>query len=90
MTCPYSAHIVVHHTQREVQERMRSDSAEMRELLLKILTNQGELRQVYDMQNAGEHVAEPLMEAGQMVRITFPFQRASIFTTGITGDAAST
>lgn len=72
MTHLYSANIVMNHNQREAHDQMRRDSAEMRELLYQILTNQGEMRQVYDLQIAGEHVAEPIMEAGQNVRISLP------------------
>ncbi|KAF9459539.1 TKL/TKL-ccin protein kinase [Collybia nuda] len=61
-----NANIVLNYNQREAHDRMRSDSAEMRELLHQILTNQGEMRQVYELQTAGEHVAEPIMEAGQI------------------------
>jgi hypothetical protein len=62
-----SAHIISHHFQREATDAHRSDSADMRDLLHQILTSHSELRRVVEMQRAGEHVAEPIMEAGQLV-----------------------
>lgn len=45
------------------------DSMEMRELLHQILTNQQDQQRITDMQRAGDsHVAERIMEAGQIVR----------------------
>jgi len=48
--------------------RMRSDSAEIRELLLNALSVPSERRQIVDMQTSGQHVAEEFMAAGQQVR----------------------
>jgi hypothetical protein len=62
-----SANIVMHDSQRELHDRVCSNGAETRDLIHQILINQGELRQVYEMQNAGQHVAESIMEAGQLV-----------------------
>jgi hypothetical protein len=62
-----SAQIITHHFQRESTDALRSDSVEMRELLFQILTSHADLRRVVEMQGAGEHVAEPIMEAGQHV-----------------------
>jgi hypothetical protein len=45
----------------------RSNTAEMQELLLQILTNTNEMRRVAQMERDGQHVAEPLMYAGQLV-----------------------
>jgi hypothetical protein len=59
----------MHDSQRELHDRVRSNWAETRDLIYQILINQGELRQVYEMQNAGQHVAESIMEAGQVVRL---------------------
>lgn len=42
--------------------------AEMRDLLRQLLSNQGELRQVIELQNSGEHAAELVMLEGQRVR----------------------
>jgi hypothetical protein len=39
----------------------------MRELLYQILTSRQELHHITEMQRAGEHVAEPIMQAGQIV-----------------------
>ena len=50
------------------QERTRSDMAEMRDLLYQLLSNQGELRQVIELQNSGEHAGELVMLEGQRVR----------------------
>ncbi|KAF8163093.1 TKL/TKL-ccin protein kinase [Crassisporium funariophilum] len=57
--------VVLHSTQREMLETMRSNKAEMQELLLQALTNKSETQQIVELQNAGEHVAERFMEAGQ-------------------------
>jgi hypothetical protein len=40
---------------------------EMRELLYTILSSNAELRRVVEMQGNGEHVAESIMAAGQIV-----------------------
>jgi hypothetical protein len=61
------SHIFLHQSQREATEIMRSNTAEMRDLLYQILTSQQEIRNVAEMQYAGEHVAEPIMAAGQLV-----------------------
>jgi hypothetical protein len=53
--------------QREYMNVYRSDSAEIQELLLQILTNTNEMRRVADMERAGQHVAGPIMHAGQLV-----------------------
>jgi len=55
-------------TQRDMLARMRSDSAEIRELLLNALSVPSERRQIVDMQTSGQHVAEEFMAAGQQVR----------------------
>ncbi|KAF8226216.1 TKL/TKL-ccin protein kinase [Tricholoma matsutake] len=61
-----SANIVIYESQRELHDRVRDNSAETRDLIYQILINQGELQQVHEMQNAGEHIAESIMEAGQL------------------------
>ena len=42
--------------------------AEMRDLLHQLLSNQGELLQVIELQNSGEHAGELVMLEGQRVR----------------------
>lgn len=64
-----------------------SDNAEIKEILHQILANRrGELNEVREMQDAGDHVAEPIMLAGQNVR---PILSNSIividFHSGLTG-----
>jgi hypothetical protein len=46
---------------------MRSNAAELRDLLIQALTVKSETQQIIEMQNAGENVAERFMEAGQRV-----------------------
>ena len=65
---PGSANIVIYESQRELRDRLHSNSAETRDLIYQLLINQGELRQIHEMQNAGVHIAESIMEAGQLVR----------------------
>ena len=48
-------------------ETMRSNTAELRDLLIQALTVKSETQKIVEMQNAGEHVAERFMEAGQRV-----------------------
>lgn len=62
-----NAQIITHNTIRSSHAELRSNSAELRDLLHDILTNQNDLRRVIEMQNAGEHVAESFMFAGQNV-----------------------
>lgn len=50
---------------------MRSDTAEIRELLYQLLTSPADRREVVQFQNAGIPVAERLMEAGQKVILCF-------------------
>lgn len=65
-----SATITTNYSQREVQEQALHHRAETHELLLQILRNQqGEIRQVANLQLGGDLVAEPIMEAGQNVRM---------------------
>ncbi|PPQ63201.1 hypothetical protein CVT24_005746 [Panaeolus cyanescens] len=51
--------------QREMNLAMRSDTAEIRELLYQVLTSPADRREVVQLQNAGIPIAERLMEAGQ-------------------------
>lgn len=44
-----------------------SNTAELRDLLIQALTVKSETQHIVEMQNAGEHVAERFMEAGQRV-----------------------
>jgi len=61
-----NANIDIHHAQRETQDLVRSNTAATNDLLFQILTNQEEMRRVYEMQVNGGHVAERIMEAGQL------------------------
>lgn len=65
-----SANIITHKSQCELHERVFSSSVETRDLIYQILINQEELRQVHEMHSAGKHIAESIMEAGQLVRPT--------------------
>lgn len=51
---------------------MRSNSTETRDLLLAILGNQSERKQVADLHKQGQHIAEKVMAAGQEVTLTSP------------------
>jgi hypothetical protein len=66
-----SSHILMHQAQRESADILRSNTAEMKDLLYQILTNHQEIRRVAEIQGTGEHVAEPIMAAGQLVRYLF-------------------
>jgi hypothetical protein len=58
----------VNNQQLETQERSRSDMAEMRELILQLVSNHGELRQVIEMQKSGDsNAGELVMLEGQRV-----------------------
>jgi hypothetical protein len=61
-----NANITIHHAQRETQELVRSNTAATTDLLYQILTSQEEMRRVIEMQANGGHVAEQIMEAGQV------------------------
>ncbi|KZT20257.1 TKL/TKL-ccin protein kinase [Neolentinus lepideus HHB14362 ss-1] len=57
--------IVLHRWQTEASQFSRTDAAEMRDLLYQILQSQQEIRQIADMQQAGEDAARRIMTAGQ-------------------------
>ncbi|KAF8906038.1 TKL/TKL-ccin protein kinase [Gymnopilus junonius] len=59
------AAIGLHSTQRLIAETMRSNTAELRDLLLQALNGKSETQQIIELQNAGQHVAEQFMAAGQ-------------------------
>lgn len=63
----YSSSIVLQSGQRDVIDAMRSNTAELQDLLIRALTIKSETQQIVEMQNAGKHVAERFMEAGQRV-----------------------
>lgn len=48
-------------------ETMRSNTAELRDLLHDALTVRSERQQIIDLQNAGQPVAQQFMAAGQRV-----------------------
>ncbi|KII88869.1 hypothetical protein PLICRDRAFT_175127 [Plicaturopsis crispa FD-325 SS-3] len=60
-----NAQITLHHSHRESTSIHRRDNEETREMLREILTNQQDLRNIVELQRAGEHAAELVMEAGQ-------------------------
>jgi len=62
-----SSNTVLQSGQRDMIETMKSNTAELRDLLIQALTIKSETQQIVEMQNAGEHVAERFMEAGQRV-----------------------
>lgn len=62
-----SSNITVAVNQRDTLDTIRSNDAGMRELIYQILTNQEDMKRVQSLQNAGEHVAERIMEVGQNV-----------------------
>lgn len=62
-----SSNIVLQSGHREAIETMKSNAAELRDLLIQVLTVKSETQQIVEMQKAGEHVAERFMEAGQRV-----------------------
>jgi hypothetical protein len=48
-------------------DQARGDNAEIKELLFQIVTNQNQLINVLELQKAGDPVAEPIMQAAQLV-----------------------
>jgi hypothetical protein len=66
-----NSQILLYQSSRESTELLRSDSAELRDLLYQILSSQQEMRNVAEMEQAGEHVAERIMMAGQLVSLLF-------------------
>jgi len=70
----YSSNIVLHSAHRDMLETMRSNTAELRDLLHNALTVRSETQQIIDLQNAGQPVAQQFMAAGQRVKkISFNF-----------------
>lgn len=63
----HSSNIALQSGQRDVINTMRSNTVELRDLLIQALTVQSEIQQIIEMQNAGAHVAERFMQAGQQV-----------------------
>ncbi|KAI0933772.1 hypothetical protein AcV5_005833 [Taiwanofungus camphoratus] len=59
------AHILLYQNQNEMRGSMDRNHDELKELMYKILQDNRELLRVVEMEKAGEHVAEALMEAGQ-------------------------
>jgi len=66
-----NSNILLYQSHRDSSDLLRSDTAELRDLLYQILSSQQEMRNVAEMQSAGEHVAEPIMLAGQLVTFSF-------------------
>lgn len=62
-----SAAIGLNSAHRIIAETMRSNTAELRDLLLQALSGRSETQQIIELQNAGQHVAEHFMAAGQQV-----------------------
>jgi len=60
-----NSNIAMQTAQRDMLAKMRSDSAEVRELLLRVLTVPSERDQIISLQNQGQHAAEQIMAAGQ-------------------------
>ena len=52
---------------------MRSNTAELRDLLHQVLSRRSETEQIIELQSAGQHVAEQFMAAGQEVCPRFCF-----------------
>ncbi|ESK87393.1 tkl tkl-ccin protein kinase [Moniliophthora roreri MCA 2997] len=77
-----NAHIVANHSQLETQQMLRSDQAELKDLLHQILTSHAEIRQIVALQSAGENPAEPIMAAGQhelrTLRETLQVERTTV------------
>lgn len=61
-----NANIIIRN-EREIQKSIRTNTSAMNDLLHQILTSQKEMKRIYQMQVNGEHVAERIMEAGQIV-----------------------
>ncbi|KDR81397.1 hypothetical protein GALMADRAFT_89278 [Galerina marginata CBS 339.88] len=57
--------IALHSAHRDMAATMRSNTAELRDLLLQVLSVRSETQQIVELQNAGHHVAEQFMAAGQ-------------------------
>ncbi|CAA7267978.1 unnamed protein product [Cyclocybe aegerita] len=60
-----NSNIIMHSAQCDMMHTMRSNTAELSDLLLRILTVQSETRTIIEMQNSGQPVAEQFMRAGQ-------------------------
>jgi len=67
-----NANSVIMRAQTEMQGTMQANRAATEDILLQILTNQEDLKRIVRYQAAGQHVAERVMEAGQLV--SSPFQ----------------
>lgn len=61
-----NANIIIQRSQTEIQGTIRANRAATDDLLLQILTNQEDMKRIVQYQAAGQHVAERLMEAGQL------------------------
>jgi hypothetical protein len=62
-----NANIIIQQTQVETQAMIQANRAATEDILLQILTNQEDMRRIVQYQDAGQHVAERVMEAGQLV-----------------------
>jgi hypothetical protein len=61
-----NANIIIQQTQVETQAMIQANRAATEDILLQILTNQEDMRRIVQYQDAGQHVAERVMEAGQL------------------------
>jgi len=61
-----NANITIQQTQVETQAMIQANRAATEDILLQILTNQEDMRRIIQYQDAGQHVAERVMEAGQL------------------------
>jgi hypothetical protein len=66
---------------------LHANRAATDDLLLQILTNQEDLRRIVQYQAAGQHVAEQIMEAGQLVSDHLISIITFLITYTITGNA---
>ncbi|KAF8964090.1 TKL/TKL-ccin protein kinase [Flammula alnicola] len=60
-----NANIAMQSAQRDMMETIKSNAVEMQDLVYRVLTVNSETQSVIEMQNAGQHVAEQIMAAGQ-------------------------
>ncbi|KAF9001995.1 kinase-like domain-containing protein [Cyathus striatus] len=62
---PFRFQAALYDGQKDVIDTLRSNTEEMRELLLQVITSQVDLQRIAEQQRNGENIAEPFMAAGQ-------------------------
>lgn len=65
------ANVLIDRSQNEIKHMIEARMEELRTVLFSVLRNPTNIARIAEMERAGDHVALPLMDAGQRVRLLF-------------------